>query len=189
MALEIEAKLKIDSLDAVAEKLDSLGAEFVGEQIQRDYYFEDADETMAKTDRCLRIRRQTDAAGQKVILTYKGPRKDGQFKVRPEFEVGADDVKAAVEFFKAMGYRQTLAFEKKRRTWNFEQCEVSLDELCLLGCFVEIEGPGEEAVSSVQNKLKLSYLEHISDSYALLMNKKLAEDGIEKTEIFFDIKI
>ena len=44
MALEIEAKLKIDSLDAVAEKLDSLGAEFVGEQIQRDYYFEDADE-------------------------------------------------------------------------------------------------------------------------------------------------
>ena len=186
MAVEIEAKIKVDSLDSVAERLESLGAEFIGERIQRDYYFEDADGTMAKNDKALRVRRESDAKGEKVVLTYKGPREDGQFKVRPEFEVGADDDKVAVDFFEAMGYRKTLAFEKKRRIWNLGECEVALDELCLLGCFVEIEGPDEKAVGEVQGKLNLSDLEHISDSYALLMNKKLAKDGIEKTEIFFD---
>ena len=186
MAVEIEAKLKVETLNAVAEKLGSLGAEFVGGKLQRDYYFEDADGTMAKNDKCLRVRRESDANGQKVVLTYKGPREDGKFKVRPEFEVNVDNDKTAVEFLNALGYRETLAFEKKRRVWNLDGCEVALDELALLGCFVEIEGPDEKAVGDVQGKLNLSGLEHISDSYALLMNKKLGNDGIEKTEIFFD---
>jgi len=182
MAVEIEAKLKVDSLEAVAEKLDSLGAEFVGEKIQRDYYFEDADGTMAENDKCLRVRKE----GQKVILAYKGPRQDRQFKVRPEFEIETSDEKLAVEFLKALGYKETLAFEKRRKVYNFGECEVALDELVLLGSFVEIEGPSEETVAKVQSELGLSDLEHIGDSYALLMNKKLGSDGIEKTEIFFD---
>ena len=186
MAVEIEAKFKVESLDAVAEKLKSLGAEFAGKRIQRDYYFEDVDRTMAKSDKCLRVRRESVANVQKVVLTYKGPREDGQFKVRPEFEIETSDEKLVVEFLEALGYRKILAFEKKRSVCNFGECEVALDELCLLGCFVEIEGPNEETVAKAQNELGLSDLEHISDSYALLMNKKLAKDGIEKTEIFFD---
>ena len=185
MAVEIEAQFKVKCLKDTEQKLVSLGAEFIGEKLQRDCYFEDADGTMVKDDKCLRVRRESDAKGERVVLTYKGPREDGKFKVRPEFEIGASDEKLAIKFFEAMGYRKTLAFEKKRRIWNFCGCEVALDELALLGCFVEIEGLDEKAVSEVQGKLNLSDLEHISGSYALLMNKKLAKDGIEKTEIFF----
>ena len=58
MRVEIEAKLKVDSLEEIAAKLAGLGAEFGQEQLQTDCHFDDANTTFKKTDRCLRLRRQ-----------------------------------------------------------------------------------------------------------------------------------
>ena len=49
---------------------------------------------------------------------------------------------------------------------------VCLDELPLLGCFVEIEGPGEEKIAAAAEKLKLAQSEHINDSYALMVARR-----------------
>ncbi len=59
MCTEIEAKLKVDSLSEIEDKLGELGAKFLGEQLQCDYLFDDANATLIKTDKCLRLRRQT----------------------------------------------------------------------------------------------------------------------------------
>ena len=40
MYTEIEAKLKVESLDEVRSRLLELGAEYVGEQIQEDILFD-----------------------------------------------------------------------------------------------------------------------------------------------------
>jgi adenylate cyclase class IV len=77
-----------------------------------------------------------------------------------------------------------LVFEKKRRIWRLGQCEVALDELPLLGNFLEIEGPDDKKIANVQKKLELTNLPHISESYATLMEEKLHQLGKSEREVF-----
>jgi adenylate cyclase class IV len=53
MCVEIEAKLKVDSLPEIERKLGELGAEFLADQLQTDYHFDDASATLTANDRCL----------------------------------------------------------------------------------------------------------------------------------------
>jgi len=50
MCIEIEAKLKVDSLQEVEDKLLQLDAEFVAEQFQADTHFDDGSATLKNTD-------------------------------------------------------------------------------------------------------------------------------------------
>ena len=52
MYVEIEVKLKVNSLAEVEQKLAELGAEFLAEQLQTDYLFDDANAALITTDRC-----------------------------------------------------------------------------------------------------------------------------------------
>ena len=74
-----------------------------------------------------------------------------------------------------INYEKKMSIEKKRRLWRLGDCEVALDELLLLGCFVEIEGPDERTIADVQKTLGLSLLPHIQKSYAALMRKKRSQ--------------
>ena len=87
MDVEIEAKLKVDSLDDVEAKLRDLGAEFVAMQRQTDLQFDDADATMATTDQCLRLRQQVVGEDTQYVLTYKGRKQESDVKRRREIEV------------------------------------------------------------------------------------------------------
>jgi len=172
MCTEIEAKLKVESHKEVIEKLAELGAEFLAEQLQTDYYFDDANRTLTKGDRCLRLRRQSVDDEEKVFLTYKGAKEKDEFKKRQEIEIeikGADSVE---KLFSALAYEKVLVFEKRRRIWRLGGCKVALDELPLLGNFVEIEGPDDKRIADVQRNLGLADLPHIGKSYASLVAKK-----------------
>lgn len=173
MCTEIEAKLKVDSLQRTVEKLDGLGAEFLEEQLQIDNYFDDAEATFKKSDRCLRLRRLLVGKNERFFLTYKGAREKNEFKKRQEIEIEVGDGNSAEKLLSVLGYEKALVFEKKRRVYRLDQCEVALDELPLLGTFVEIEGPNDRKIAEVQKNLGLSDLPHIPESYAALMEKKL----------------
>ena len=173
MCTEIEAKLKVDSLQKTVEKLDGLGAEFLEEQLQIDNYFDDAEATFKKSDRCLRLRRLLVGKNERFFLTYKGAREKNQFKKRQEIEIEVGDGNSAEKLLSVLGYEKALVFEKKRRVYRLDQCEVALDELPLLGTFVEIEGPNDRKIAEVQKNLGLSDSPHIPESYAALMEKKL----------------
>jgi predicted adenylyl cyclase CyaB len=71
-----------------------------------------------------------------------------------------------------LGYEEMLVVEKKRRLWRLDRCEVALDDLPLLGCFVEIEGPDEKEIADVQERLGLLDLPHIAKSYAHLIKEQ-----------------
>ena len=184
MCVEIEAKLKVDSVETTEHRLTELGAEFLEEQSQIDYYFDDANRTFTKTDRCLRLRRQVSDEGEKVFLTYKGAKEKSNFKKREEIEIEIKDAESGEKLLSVLEYEKTLVFEKKRRLWRFGQCRVALDELPLLGSFVEIEGPDGEKIADVQKRLGLADLAHIAESYASLMEEKLRELGRTEREIF-----
>jgi adenylate cyclase class 2 len=172
MCAEIEAKLKVDSLEEIERKLPGLGAEFQAEQLQIDYFFDDVNSILTKSDRCLRLRKQLVGKNESFFLTYKGAKEKSNLKKRQEIEVEIKDADSVRKLFSALGYEQVLAIEKKRRVWQLGDCEVALDKLPLLGDFVEIEGPDEEKISTVQKILGLTDLPHIIESYASLVAKK-----------------
>jgi adenylate cyclase class 2 len=175
MCTEIEAKLKIDSLQEIENKLLKLDAEFLEEQSHIDYYFDDVDSQLAKTDRCLRLRRQLTKEQETIFLTYKGPKEKDQLKKRQEIEIEVGNVDSTRKLLSALGYDQALVVEKKRRIYRLGGCVVALDELPLLGSFVEIEGSDDEKILSVQKDLGLIDSPHIPESYAFLMEQKLRQ--------------
>jgi len=172
MCTEIEAKLKVDSLSEVEYQLGELGARFLGEHLQTDYLFDDANATLVKSDKCLRLRKQIVDKSESYFLTYKGAKEKSNLKRRQEIESEIHDADSIHKLLLALGYEQVLIVEKKRRLWQLGNCEVALDRLPLLGDFVEIEGSDEEIISNVQNSLRLADLPHISKSYASLLKEQ-----------------
>jgi predicted adenylyl cyclase CyaB len=172
MATEIETKLKVSSLTEIEHELAELGAEFIAEQLQTDDHFDDADATLTKSDRCLRLRRQQAGGSEKFLLTYKGAKEKSNFKKRQEIETEVKDVDSTEKLLLALGYEKVSVIEKKRRLWQLGGCEVALDSLPLLGDFVEIEGPDDERIAAVQKNLGLADLPHIAKSYARLMREE-----------------
>ncbi len=186
--LEIELKLKVDSLQPIAEKLRQLGAEFEGDFIQTDAYYDDSEDSLVNSDRCLRIRKHKNHLGEAIELTYKGARENHRFKSRREIGLKVEKAEELAQLFVELGYKERLAFEKKRSLWEFSDCKVALDELPLLGKFVEIEGPSDDAIELAQKELGLGSLKHIPESYAHLMEEAIAKNGIKKRKISFGSK-
>ena len=186
MCTEIEAKLKVDSHKKITAKLTELGAEFLEERLQKDYYFDDAKAGFRKTDRCLRLRRELVGKKEKVFLTYKGPKQEDNFKKRQQLEVEVTDGDSMEKLLSALAYKKVLALEKRRQIWRLGGCEVALDQLPLLGDFVEIEGPDDAKIADVQKNLGLSDLPHIKESYASLMEEKLRQLGKKERQVFWE---
>ena len=172
MSHEIEAKIKVAALGPIENKLKELDADFVRSVQQVDSYFMDTHEQLRKNDCGLRIRQQTIDNEQSALISFKGPRQDGPFKSRDEYETGITDVKMTEKIFESLGYHKKIVIEKKRDIWLLDHCEVCLDELPELGCFVEVEGPDEDVISGVLKKLNLHNQPHIPDGYAAMMSRK-----------------
>ena len=172
MSIEIEAKLKVDSVEGVRERLMELCAEFVAELAQEDVLFDDENGTLTKADSCVRLRRQTRQGETKYILTYKGAKEKSSFKRRREIEIEVSDADSTEIILSALGYEKRLTVEKNRSLWRLGECEVALDQLKQLGGFVEIEGPNEKVIADVQKSLNLEHLRHIPKSYASLITEK-----------------
>ena len=177
MATEIEAKLKVDSLEPIVQRLTELAAVFSQQQHQSDIFFDSSQAALIKSDRGLRLRRQSVADETKVFLTYKGKKDKSNFKKRQEIEIELTDADSAEELLLALGYEKVLSFEKKRSLWLYNDCEIALDELPLLGTFVEIEGPDEQKITDVQKQLGLADLPHVKETYSYMVNRQLQETG------------
>jgi len=182
---EIECKVKVDSHAEVVAALGEIGAEFVGSFLLRDAYFDFSGDALRAADRGLRIRKQIGEDGEKVIVTYKGPREDNPFKSRQEIETSVGEFEFMSQILLALGMKRNIVIEKKRDVWLYGGCEVCLDELPLLGKFIEVEGESADKISEVLDALSLSGLEHIDDGYARLIKDKLDELGIEDREVIF----
>ena len=181
--LEIEAKVKVDSLDTVAQQLKSLDATHVDKLVQWDSYFDGPRKHLLMADKGIRMRQQSSDGPDKSILTYKGPRGDSDFKSRPEYEVQVDDRDKMALILEGLGYESTVGLEKRRDVWQLDDCLVMLDEVAMLGCFVEVEAADEAQIEAVLKKLGLSKIKHISDGYASLLIKMLEKEGVDSREI------
>jgi adenylate cyclase class 2 len=184
MHVEIEAKLKVDSLREIEARLTQRGASLVREVVQTDWYFDTEDRELTRADECLRLRIEKTGSRERLVLAYKGPKQPDDYKKRQEAEVQVNDAEAVELLFGGLGYHKALAFNKRRRLWSLGGCEVALDELPLLGAFVEIEGPDSETIGRVQVMLDLSNVPHTADSYACLIERELSRRGQGQREVY-----
>jgi adenylate cyclase class 2 len=187
MAVEIEAKMRVTSLLAVKDRLQAAGAKLVGEFLERNTFFDTEDRTLLAADEGLRLRLNHDLnTGTKVcIMTFKGPRQHGQLKSRQEIQTTVGSYAEACLIIERMGYTQILSFEKRRDTYTLRDCEVELDTLPRIGCFVEIEGPRDEAILEVREALKLSDRPLVRAGYVALLMNDLQEAGEVLREVLF----
>jgi adenylate cyclase class 2 len=187
MPVEIEAKMKVESLDAVRARLEELNAEKLGESMETNVFFDTEDRSLLAADEGLRLRTNTPLPSGTVkhIITFKGPRQHGPLKSREETELGVTDAKEAVALMEVLGFHRVISFEKKRQSWKVGGCSVELDELPHLGVYVEIEGPKDEAVMAVRETLQLSHRPLIKASYVALLMTYLQEHGEAKRIVKF----
>jgi predicted adenylyl cyclase CyaB len=186
MKIEIETKIKVDSLEGVAEALVKEGATPLGEVVERDCYFDDEKMGLLHAGCGIRLRERSSDGQKNFILTYKGEKLPGMFKSRQEIEVGVDAAGEMATLLGALGYEKKLEFEKRRSIWQLDDCEICLDELPLLGTFIEIEAADEQLISSALKKLGLQGHEHIDIGYARMISEKLKETGNDSRQVLFE---
>lgn len=191
MAVEIEAKMRLHQPDALITRLHEFGATLTHQISETNSYFDTAEGTLKCTDQGLRTRVEVTNAGGPdetitTTITHKGPRTMGQFKSRVENEVVVDNARDAALLLGALGYHHVLSFEKRRIRYRLDGCHVELDELPIIGRFVEIEGESDEAVLAVREKLGLADEPLIRSSYIAMLKTHQQETHSGETMIQFE---
>ncbi len=181
MPIEVEIKLKIESLSDVEFLLLEKKAHLQAIVSQRDIYFTHPERDFGRTDEALRIREE----GDKCFLTYKGPKLDLQSKTRLELETIINDAATMTQILEKLGFQQLLVVQKERRIYQLERATISLDILESLGTYLEIEQviDNEEEYETIREQLfdllitlGLNPEENIRESYLELLLKKQAQN-------------
>lgn len=190
MPVEIEAKMRLTSRDMIIHQLKKAKARFVAQLSETNSYFDTSRGDLKSTDHGLRTRIEVTDAGlatERVVttITHKGPRAHGALKSREETELVVDNARDAAKLLGALGYHHVLTFEKRRTRYELDGCRVELDELPVIGSFIEIEGPSEAAVLAVREKLEMSSSPVIKSSYIAMLKTHLQETHSESVVMKF----
>jgi len=137
--VEIEIKVRIENPKNLLSFLEK-NAEFKGGERQVDEYFTPAHRNflaVRPVNEWLRLR----AEGGKCSLNYKNwhVHEDGRKYYCDEFETIVEDSGQFRNLFAALNFKSVCKVDKLRKTWHFENFEISLDTVIGLGDFVEIE--------------------------------------------------
>lgn len=138
--LEIEIKSYCDDHEPVAAKLAAMGARPAGSETEHDLYMNHPCRNFRDTDEALRLRR----AGERIILTYKGPKIGTAAKSRLEEEVPVADFEKTLAILKNLGFVEFGSVTKVRELYRLDDMEVCLDTVEGVGRFVEIEMKGSD---------------------------------------------
>jgi adenylate cyclase class 2 len=177
--VETEAKFKVESHEPVRDRLATAGAVFIERGLETNHIFDRPDGSVRRRGYGLRIRSFDLEGGEaRVTLTVKGPRLPGPLKKREEVEVQVDSAAKAARILELLGFVRILRYEKRRESWSLDPCRIELDEPPHIGLFVEIEGPDEPAIGTVQQRLGLGGEPHVRPSYVKMLADYCDQHGI-----------
>jgi adenylate cyclase class 2 len=177
--IEIEAKYYVEDFEPIRKILRSLGATLTCARIlERNWRFDTPDRRLTKHGEVLRIRED-----DRVRLTYKKPLR-GTLE-RLEIEIEVDDRVKAQKFLEAIGYEVFFIYEKLRETFDFGESQVVLDEVPY-GRFIEIEGPSDEAIHHLSDKLHLQWDRRLSSTYLAIFEHLKAERNLPFRDATFE---
>lgn len=172
MAEEVEKKYRLtdEQRERVLQKLAEVGAEYEGEDFEENILFRGGMLGLKKS--ILRLRKTE----RKAVLTYKESQaSESSVKRRLEYETEVKDAEEMHRILESLGYVPTLVYEKRRKTWQFEDVEIVVDELPF-GFYLEIEGE-EDDILKVEKKLNIEDLEDEPEPYPGLSAKLGKKNG------------
>ena len=137
--IEVEVKAKIRSFDEMRKRLDEINAVKVKTEHQEDRYFNSPVRDFAQTDEALRIRETKSDDKHNLFITYKGPKIDAKSKTRKEVEMEIEDADKASKIFENLGFKEVRTVVKDREYYQYENYEISLDNVHGLEPYMEIE--------------------------------------------------
>jgi adenylate cyclase, class 2 len=134
--LEIELKVRVDTLDPIREHLNKRNAQFFGRIHEHDIYYNAPHRDFATTDEALRVRYTNDHA----VITYKGAKlaKYG-LKAREELNTSVESGEVFEQILVRLGFVKTAEVNKWRENYRLGTAAIALDAVDELGTFVEIE--------------------------------------------------
>jgi adenylate cyclase, class 2 len=153
MAIEIEKKfcLRTDQLNALSERLQSVGATREGREFEENTLYRH--KAVDVNTSVLRVRR----VAERTILTFKQQiPTTTSAKYRREEETEVSNYAALEAILELLGCVPAVVYEKRRETWRLGDAEVTIDELPF-GWFMEIEG-SEEAIAEVERMIGMEDL-------------------------------
>jgi adenylate cyclase class 2 len=172
MAIEIEKKYRLTAAQygAAAAALAQVGAKYQGEDFEENIIYRGG--ALDAASAVLRVRK----TGAKTILTYKRSVQSAHSvkqRIEHETEIGsAEEIENIIE---NLGFKVSLVYEKRRRTWHFREVEIVLDELAF-GLFMEIEG-SVTAIAEAEMRLGIEDLETEHETYPRLTVKHGKKTG------------
>lgn len=180
--LEVEVKLYVEALDAVAATLQQEGAELVKPRVyEHNIRYEDPNNTFTRRGVVLRLRQDG-----RVRLTYKEPATqiDPNIPARFEAEVEVSDFDTMNLILGRLDYHKHMIYEKYRTTYTLNGCEIVLDEMPY-GNFVEIEGK-PESIRGVIEQLNLTEAAQYNTNYIRLFDNICYLLDLEFTDLTFE---
>ena len=151
MDTEVEIKFVKINHDEIRKKLININASLLSPmRLMRRVIIETAE--LKARNAFIRIRDE----GDKTTITYKQFNElsvDGA----KEIEIVVDDFLKAIDLFDRAGLKYKSFQESKRETWKLDDTEILLDLWPWLEPYIELEGPNEDRLKSVANKLNLNW--------------------------------
>jgi len=134
---EVEVRAKIKDIKKIEKNLESLGAMFISSELQMDRVYGrdqdlDSNHMIIEGHYSARIR-QKDAD---IKLEFKEIRRKGGGK---EISMPIGKIEDGEHFLRAMGFKEAFTVEKTRRLYELGAFEIALDDIDLLGLYIEIE--------------------------------------------------
>jgi adenylate cyclase class 2 len=164
MKPEIEAKFLNVNHDELRPKLRSAGAACKASvRLMRRQNFDFPDLRLGKMHGWARVRDE----GDKVTLAYKqlnSRELDGTHEV----SVTVDSFDNTCSFLESIGLEGKAFQETKRESWQLDNVEIELDEWPWIKSFVELEGPDEQSLKDVANKLGLDWADAVHGSVEIV---------------------
>jgi predicted adenylyl cyclase CyaB len=166
---EIEIKFAVKDTKSVTEKLRKMGFRVaVGRHREKNYLFDDAAGTLQKTGKLLRVRMTPSSQ----TITYKGPiSAASKLKHREEIECRIEDADVLIQILEKSGFRVRTEYSKYRTVFEKDSFNISLDET-EAGNYLEVEGPSDEEITKLGEKLGYSENDFVRRTYAELIGEK-----------------
>ena len=159
MEREIEVKILHVDLEAMEEKLISMGAEKIGEEQQANYLIDSAAHPIAAERAYLRIRRIKQGGKEEGQCTCKEKKSQAGVGVYDEHTAIVDSAEEMIAIFGLLGYDKVEVAKKHRISYAYKNCRLDLDwwdPESFPEPYMEIEGTTRRAIEAVIEDLNIS---------------------------------